>query len=77
MIVREKMGAYKTIKSCGALSHKSERKGSSGYTKMPKHDSVDWLLASRRVAPVKDTESFTVSSRIPILTKVIRWFGLH
>ena len=53
MICKEGMTSHKTVKSCKGLSHKANRKGRGYYIRMPKYNSVDWLVASRRVERVE------------------------
>ncbi len=76
MICGKGMSSYKTVKSCKGLSHKEARKGRGYYVQMPKSNSVDWLVASRRVEPV-ELHNSTVKEENSVIKEVIRWLKGH
>lgn len=76
MICGKGMNSYKTVKSCKGLSHKEPRKGRRYYVQMPKSNSVDWLVASRRVEPV-ELHNSTASGRTKKKGGVLAWLKGH
>lgn len=78
MICRDsvKRGDYKRVPQGISVLSNTKRKGAKAYTKMPKSTSVDWLVASRKVAPV-ELHNSTVSEENSIIKEVIRWFKGH